>query len=193
MPMPNLPARGPNPRGSNVAERLRALLDRPLDPALARAVVLLALAVGTGFATLFLLGAVGRDGPYVPAATVADRPTTTTPVESRTAPADEGAGEDRHRAVAGQDRQDRKGTEAHGRARRESVRRRALQHVPYRQGDVTIALVGARGPRAILSVRARTLAAARRGYLGFLHRFEDPGTAYRPIFGRRRPSTRPAR
>jgi hypothetical protein len=156
----------------------------------------LALAVGTGFAVLVLLGAVGRDAPRAssPATKGAARtPSTPAPVASR--PTSDGGGEEegRRRDPAGLDRQDRPGTAAHRRALGESVRHRALQHVPYRQGDVTIALVGARGPSAILSVRARTAAAARRGYLEFLRRFEDPGTAYRPIFGRRRPSTRPAR
>jgi hypothetical protein len=176
-----------NRRGSNVAERLRALLERPLDPGLARAVVLLALAASTGFAVLVLLGAVGREAPHpsTPAVAGADRsPSPAVPVGPRRTSGDHAlAAESRGRRVAGQDRQDRPGTEAHGRALREAARHRALQHVPYRQGIVTITLVDARGPRAVLSVDAPTVALARSGYRRFLHRFRDPGDAYLPRFG----------
>lgn len=168
-----------------MAERLRALLDRPLEPALARAVVVLALATSTGFAVLVLLGAVGHDAlpPSTPAAVMVDRPSSpAVPVGPRSTSGGHAAAEGRGHRVAGQDRQDRPGTESHRRALRESARHRALQHVPYRQGGVTITLVGARGARAILSVDAPTVALARRGYRRFLNRFGDPGVAYLPRF-----------
>jgi hypothetical protein len=169
-----------------VAERLRALLERPLDPGLARAAVLLALAASTGFAVLVLLGAVGRDAPHSstpPAAGADHSPRPAVPIGPRSASGEHGdVAEGRARSVAGQDRQDHPGTEAHRRALRESGRHRALQHVPYRQGAVTITLVGARGPRAILSVDAPTVALGRRGYRSFLRRFNDRGDAYVPTF-----------
>jgi hypothetical protein len=166
-----------------MSERLRALLEWPLDPRLARAIVVLALAASSGFASLVLLGAVGRNVPHASTTTVSGAYRPSPPampagplsgrVEHRDGP--------RHR-VAGQDNQDRPGTEAHRRALRESTRHRALQHVPYRQGGVTITLVGARGPRAILSVDASTVALARRGYRRFLQHFGDRGDAYVPVF-----------
>jgi hypothetical protein len=189
-----------NRRGSNVAEHLRALLERPLDPGLARAIVALALAASTGFAVLVLLGAVGRDAPSpsTPAAAGADRSSPpAVPVGPRSTSGGHAAAAGRGHRVAGQDRQDRPGTEARRRALRESARHRALQHVPYRQGAVAITLVGARGPRAILSVDAPTVALARRGYQRFLRRFRDPGTAYLPRFrtpsGSEAPDSRRAR
>jgi hypothetical protein len=171
-----------------VAERLRALLERPLDPTLARAVVLLALAASTGFAVLVLLGAVGRDAPHPSTSPVAgaDRPSSPAiPVGPRSTSGENAPAEGRGHRVAGQDRQDHPGTEAHRRALRESARHRALQHVPYRQGAVAITLVGARGPRAILSIDAPTVALGRRSYHRFLHRFGDPGAAYLPRFADR--------
>ncbi len=171
-----------------MAERLRALLERPLDRGLARAVVALALAASTGFAVLVLLGAVGRDAPppSTPAAAGADRSSSpAVPVGPRSISGGHAAADGRGHRVAGQDRQDRPGTESHRRALRESARHRALQHVPYRQGALAIALVGARGPRAVLSVDAPTAALARRAYRRFLHRFRDPGVAYLPRFAAR--------
>jgi len=81
-----------------------------------------------------------------------------------------------------QDRQDRPGTVAHHRAAEELAGHRALQHVPYRRAGVSIDLIGARGDRAVLGVRADTPAAARDGWLLFLRSFDDPGRAYLPIF-----------
>ncbi|MBN9621952.1 MAG: hypothetical protein J0H06_03205 [Actinobacteria bacterium] len=183
-----------------MAERLRALLERPLEPALARAVVALALAASTGFAVLVLLGAVGRDAPppSTPAAARVDRPSSpAVPVGPRSTSGGHAAAKGRGHRVAGQDRQDHPGTEAYRRALRESARHRALQHVPYHRGAVTITLVGARGPRAILSVAAPTVALAHRGYRRFLHRFRDPGVAYLPRFlapsGSEAPDSRRAR
>jgi hypothetical protein len=86
------------------------------------------------------------------------------------------------RAPAHQDPQDHPGSAAHRRATREIADHRALQHVPYRAGGVAIDLVGARGDRAVLAVRATTRAAARRGWRAFLRRYRDDGHSYFPRF-----------
>jgi len=159
-----------------MVERLRALLERPLDPSVARAILMLALAASIGFAAVVLLGGVG------------DRPTAILAVGHEPARRRAGSG---HPApappvtaaeVAGQDRQDRPATEVHRRARQEVAAHRALQHVPYRAGGVSVALVGARRGQALLRVEGSTVAAARRGWRGFLRRFHDDGEAYLPIF-----------
>jgi hypothetical protein len=54
----------------------------------------------------------------------------------------------------------------------------ALQHVPYRRGELAITLVGARGHRALLRVSAPTLSSARHGWRAFLRRYHDRGEAY---------------
>lgn len=159
-----------------MVERLRTLLERPLDPSVARAMLVLALAASIGFAAVALLAGIGDRPPPV---------------------ADAGHGSSLHRAgagdprvvappssaeVAGQDRQDRPGTAAHRRALGEVASHRALQHLPYRAGGVSIMLVGARRGRALLRVEAPTVGAARRGWRDFLRRFRDQGSAYVPRF-----------
>jgi hypothetical protein len=147
---------------------------------------MLALAVSTGFAVLVLRGVVGRDAPHAsPTSTLAsiDRSPSPTVTAGRL-PASDGRGEaeDRGHRVAGQDRQDRPGTEAHRRARRESVRHRALQHVPWRWGGVSVELVGAKDGKAVLVIEGPSIAAARREWSRFLHRYRDDGRSYLPRF-----------
>lgn len=153
-------------------ERLRGLLDRPLDPSVARAVMLLALAVGVGFAIVVATAGVERNPSAEGAAT------TSTAAESRwpSAPAPGPSN------MPPQDPQDRPGTAAHRRAAAELADHRALQHVPFEGDGVSIDLVGARGTRAVLRVRGTTRAAARQGWRAFLRRFGDRGTAYIPRF-----------
>jgi hypothetical protein len=158
---------------------LRALLDRPLDPSAARAILVLASAILLGLAALFALAASEPDRPTSqevrPAA--ASPSASAAPVE---AVGDEAA-EDRlptHR----QDPQDREGSAAARRAAHALRSHRALQHVPYRDGGVTVALVGAKGSRAVLRVSASTVPAARRGWHQFLNRYRDSGRAYVPNF-----------
>jgi hypothetical protein len=162
-----------------VIGRLRALLERPLDPDVASAVVSLGLVATVGLACLFCVAACdggektrGREAARAPAGG------SVRAAGIARAPVPAGPGEGRR-----QDRQDRPGTVAHRRAERELAAHRALQHVPWRQGAVSVALVGARGSKAVLAVRASTLAAARRGWRRFLRRFDDPGLAYLPRFG----------
>lgn len=162
-----------------MVDRLRALLDHPLDPNAARAILVLASAIFLGVAVLFVLA--GSDP--VPTISQEARP----PAASSPAPIapveeveDEAAG---YRPPARrQDPQDVKGSAAARRASRALRSHRALQHVPYREGEVTIALAGAQGSRAVLRVSAPTVPAARRGWRRFRRRFRDAGRAYAPVF-----------
>lgn len=164
--------------------RLRLLLERPLDPATARLVVLLGGAVSVGFAVLVGLGLLGPGAtgsprsvtapPRVSRAAVGVRPTVSTSPLAADAT-------DRGRRRP-QDPQDRPGSRAARRAHRELATHRALQHLPYRHGDLSTWLVGARDSKAVLEVRATSLAAARRGWRAFLRRSHDDGHAYLPRF-----------
>lgn len=158
-----------------VVERLRALLEHPVDSRLARVVVLLACGVTLGFAVVVVL-----------AQPTAERPAAGRGASSgRSAPAPSPAISPPPRAGGApmrQDPQDRPGSAAHRRALQEIADHRALQHVPYRAEGVAIDIVGAHGNRAVLAVRATTLAAARRGWRAFLHRYRDDGRAYLPRF-----------
>ncbi len=162
-----------------MVDRLRALLDRPLDPSAARAILALASAVLLGLAALFALAASEPDRPTShgvrPAA--ASPSATAAPVEE----AEDEAVEYRP-ATPRQDPQDEKGSAAGQRAARALRSHRALQHVPYKDGEVTVVLTGARGSRAVLRLSAPTRAAAQRGWHRFLWRYRDSGRAYVPIF-----------
>jgi hypothetical protein len=164
-----------------VVERLRALLERPLDPAVARAVLVLACSLTVGFAAL---GVTGSDRAAAPRQRqpAAGRPAGAAPSGSEPARAPLPERPGAHPTDPRQDPQDRPGSAAERRARHELMSHRALQHVPYRRGDVAITLVGARGPRAVLRVQARTATAAHRGWRAFLRRYHDLGRTYLPIF-----------
>jgi hypothetical protein len=157
-----------------MADRLRALLDRPLDPSAARAILAFASAILIGLAALFVLSGSQGD-PTTPErpAPAASGPNPAAPMEV--------AGDD-PAAHLRQDPQDIAGSAAARRAARALRSHRALQHVPYRDGEVRIALVGARGSRAVLRVIASTEGAARRGWHRFLRRYGDSGRAYLPVF-----------
>jgi hypothetical protein len=163
-----------------VAERLRALLEHPLDPRAARAITVLATAILIGFAAVVALGSFSHGRSSIsrsrhPAPSFAVAPT---PAAGSATPATPKGPAARPR----QDPQDRQGSADAARAKRELSTHRALQHVPYRRGAVRIALVGASGSLALLRVEASTLAAARRGWHAFLRRYRDSGRAYRPLF-----------
>jgi hypothetical protein len=161
-----------------VVDRLRALLDGPFDPVVARAVVLLACAVTLGLTIVVGLGGEGgSDQASRLPATRSDAATSLRP----TPPPSGGTASD-HRIDPRQDPQDRPGSAAARRADRELSTHLALQHLPYRHGGVAISLIGARGTRAVLRVEAAGLAAARRGWRRFLRRYRDGGRAYRPVF-----------
>ena len=163
-----------------MVDRLRALLEEPLDPRAGRAVLVLASAILIGFASLFVLAAREPDGagPRGQAQAPAAVPSVpaTPPTGDVEGPADSRPS---HRR---QDPQDEKGSPAGRRAARALRSHRALQHVPYRSGELEVELVGARGHRAVLRVSAGTVRAARRGWRRFLGRYGDAGKAYVPIF-----------
>ena len=164
-----------------MVDRLRVLLEEPLDPRVGRAVLALSSAIVLGLASLFVLAAREPDGAGPPSE-------AQEPVSARFLPASPSTGAVEPQPAGSrpplrrQDPQDEKGSAAGRRAARALASHRALQHVPYRDGEVTVALTGARGSRAVLRVSAPTVPAARRGWRRFLRRYRDSGRAYIPIF-----------
>lgn len=158
-------------------ERFRTFLDRPLDPAAGRAILALATATLVGFAAVFLLA--GGEPHGVEPASVTSSPTIAAPDVDQL---DFDAGGSDQAQLPEQDPQDRPGSAAARRAARALRERRALQHVPYSLGAVSIVLVGADRGRAVLRVSAPTRAEARRGWHEFLDRFGDRGSSYKPQF-----------
>ncbi len=157
-------------------DRLRALLDRPLDPSAARAILVFASAILVGFAALFVLAAgqpnrhsFTAEGPP----SIASHPVLATPAE-----VSKGGQSESRQSTRRQDPQDVKGSAAGRRAARALRSHRALQHIPYRDDQLAVALVGARGGRAVLRVSAPTMREARRGWRRFLWRYRDSGRAY---------------
>lgn len=162
-----------------MVDRLRVLLEEPLDPRVGRAILAFASAILLGLAALFVLAAGESDRPYPQAA----RPVATSPAGSSVPSESTVVEAPTHRpALRRQDPQDEKGSAAARRAERAMSSHRALQHVPYRSGELEIVLVGARGRRAVLRASAGTARAARQGWRRFLHRYRDSGRAYIPIF-----------
>jgi hypothetical protein len=163
-------------------DRLRFLLDRPLDPLAARAVVVFATAILLGFGALFVLGASDSARPGAAggrAVSEKSRPGRSFGAPQVEAPSSQASRVSRpHR----QDPQDEKGSPAAGRAAKAMRAHRALQHVPYRSDGLSVRLVGARGREAALAISAPTIAAARRGWRRFLRRYRDSGRAYLPRF-----------
>lgn len=161
-----------------MVDRLRTLLDRPLDPSAARAILVFGSAILIGTAVPFVLAASQPDRP-----TSKDRPS---PVGSSLDPIGPAAVEEpkaeRPASSRRQDPQDIDGSAASRRAARALRSHRALQHVPYRDSEVTVSLAGAQGHRAVLRVRASTFREARRGWRRFLRRYRDSGRAYVPVF-----------
>lgn len=161
-------------------DRLRLLLDRPLDPLMARAVVVFASAILLGFATLYLLAA--REPGPSPAppdrqAVLPPRGESLGGARAHAAPSAPSAARRRR-----QDPQDQTGSPAATRAAKTLASHRALQHVPYLHGHLGICLVGERGGHAVLSVSAPTISAARQGWHQFLQRYRDSGRSYLPRF-----------
>lgn len=164
-------------------DRLRFLLNRPLDPLAARAIVVSATAILLGFAALFVLAA-GEPG-HSAAPSRQAVPTQPQPARSfGTAPAETARPAPRTSRLRRQDPQDEKGSPAAKRATKALRSHRALQHVPYRRARLSVRLVGARGGRAVLAVSAPTISAARRGWRRFLRRYRDSGRAYLTHFER---------
>jgi hypothetical protein len=145
-------------------------MERPVDPEVVRAVLATAVAVTIGLACLVGLSA-GGPGRSAPDRRGATPPPIARPASSPT-PA---AGPSPHPR---QDPQDRSGTTAHRRVAHELATHRALQHVPWHHGGVTIKLVGAKDGKAILSVLGPGRPADRRARHIFLRRFHDDGRSY---------------
>lgn len=164
-----------------MVDRLRALLEEPLDPRAGRAVLVLASAILLGLASLFVLAAREPDGAGPRGQAQAPAAAPSVSVAPPTADV-EGEPAESHPPLRRQDPQDKKGSPAGRRAARALRSHRALQHVPYRSGELMIVLVGARGDRAMLRVSAPTTRAARRGWHRFLRRYRDLGRAYLPLF-----------
>ncbi|MGN6217348.1 MAG: hypothetical protein ACTHN7_10415 [Solirubrobacterales bacterium] len=166
-----------------MADRLRALLDRPLDPSAARAILIFASAILVGIAGLFVLAAGEPDhstSPVHPLRAAAS-PSPRAPIQTV-----EGNSAGAQAAPRRQDPQDVEGSAAARRAARALRSHRALQHVPYRNGELVITLAGARVDRALLRVSAPSLRAARRGWRAFLRRYHDRGKEYIARFVLRR-------
>lgn len=163
-----------------MVDRLRALLDRPLDPSAARAILVFASAILIGFAGLFVLAASEQDRQAATAER--SRPITSPPASAIPTAASGGERSTPRSSTRKQDPQDVKGSAAARRAAQALRSHRALQQVPYRDGQLAIALVGARGGRAVLRVSAPTVSEARRGWRRFLRRYRDSGRAYAPVF-----------
>ena len=160
-------------------DRLRALLDRPLDPSAARAILVFASAILVGFAALCARAPRPPHPPPAagPRGAAAPSPHPATPIQAVDASSPEGQAAPRR-----QDPQDVEGSIAARRADRALRSHRALQHVPYRSEGLTIDLIGAHGRRAVLRIRAAAVQVARRGWRDFLRRYHDSGHAYLPIF-----------
>jgi hypothetical protein len=165
-----------------VIVRLREIAGRPLEPAIARGLVVLAGAVCVGFAVLVGLGLLGPAGAgWSGPGSIRSRVAGAREAARRPASIGDLEASPRSRIDhAAQDPQDRPGTPAARRARRELATHRALQHVPWRRGGVSILLVGAHHGKAVLSVAGPTRVADRRGWRSFLRLFQDDGRSYVP-------------
>jgi hypothetical protein len=166
-----------------MVDRLRALLDRPLNPRAGRAIVVLATAISLGFAVVTVLAGTAERSPRSTSVVV--------PGMAQVYPApDSRAGElsveeppsSPREAHHRQDPQDNRASAAGRRAESALQSHRALQHVPFHGVGITVALAGARHGRAVLVVSAPTVGSAHRGWRKFLRRFGDTGSAYLPIF-----------
>jgi hypothetical protein len=171
-----------------VIDPIRRILDRPLAPAQARAVLALAACVTFGFATLVCLGEVsgstpGDSGPG-PRSKAPTEPPPAPPTKPSSAPAGSTVAPSES-TLPEQDPQDRPGTLAYRRARRELREHRALQRLPFRGRGLSITLVGADHGRALIRIVAATIVKAKRGWRQFLRRWSDHGSAYEPRFAAR--------
>jgi len=166
-------------------DRFRAFLDRPLDPAAARAILALASAIFLGVAALVVLAG-GERQPTERLGAAMPRETSAAPhppaAISDVDQLERDHAEERAARIPRQDPQDRRGSAAARRAARALRAHRALQHVPYRRGELRIVLFGARRGRALLKISAPTLGRARSGWARFLRRWRDTGESYVPRF-----------
>lgn len=145
--------------------------------------MVLATAVSLGFAGLVVLADATEDSGPSPIVDLGGVQThAVSPSESLAALPSATQNAPRH-----QDPQDDPRSAAGRRAADAFDKHRALQHVPYRQGAVTITLVGAKKGQALLLVRGATLANAHRGWRRFLRRYGDPGSSYHARYAVKEP------
>jgi hypothetical protein len=175
-----------------VIELIRSLLDRPLDPRHARAIVAVASCLTLGFAVLVAFGVIGGSRPSTTATSSATGPRPTAPPpDSVDRPPRRPAREPERSTTAHPDRrqdpQDRRGSAAYRRARRAVRDNRALQLLPFRRRGLSITLAGAGRSRAVIEIVAATVAEARHRWRGFLKRVDDNGSSYEVRF-RAKPS-----
>jgi hypothetical protein len=174
-----------------VIDLIRGLLDRPLDPRHARAIVVIASCLTLAFAALVGFGVISGSRPTTHQG--AERsgalaaPTAPPIVAIGGSPGADGEGPDRPaaRPEDHQDPQDRRGSSAYRRASRTLREHRALQHLPFHRRGLSITLTGADHARAIVRVVAATVPEAKRRWRGFLRRFGDDGRSYAPRFSAR--------
>lgn len=161
-------------------DRLRGYLDHPLDPRAGRALLAIAAAITIGFAAVVIMAARDHSGLAASRQGEDSRPRPTPPRSSAFQSGVDAAPPPR--TYPRQDPQDEQGSVAARRAQAQLRTHRALQHVPYRHGGLTIELVGAQRGRAVVKASAPTISAARRGWRGFLRRYHDDGRAYEVRF-----------
>jgi hypothetical protein len=184
-----------------VIDLIRGLLDRPLDPRHARAIVVVASCLTLAFAGLVGFGVISGSRPtaHEDGDGTSDLAAPTAPpaatIEGSPGGSDEGpADQPETLSKDRQDPQDRHGSSAYRRARRTLREHRALQHLPFHGRGLSITLTGADQGRAIVRIVAATVPEARRRWRRFLRRYSDAGGAYEARFAAR-PETRsiPAR
>jgi hypothetical protein len=172
-----------------VIDLIRNLLDRPLDPRVARAVVVLAITITFAFAILVTFGVIAGSVPSEvedQGGEIAQTPSAP-PAQQAEPPAGPSGRADSGRLPVRpeQDPQDRLGTEDYQRAREAMREHRALQHLPYERRGVAIVLAGADRGRAVVNVSAGSVGRAKQEWRGFLARYRDDGHAYEPRFAAR--------
>jgi hypothetical protein len=178
-----------------VIDLIRGLLDRPLDPRHARAIVAVASCLTLAFAGLVGFGVISGSRP-----TASEGGDGTSDLAAPTAPpaaategspggSEEGPDRPEARSKVRQDPQDHHGSLAYRRARRTLREHRALQHLPFHGRGISITLAGADQGRAIVRIVAVTVPEAKRGWRRFLRRYSDTGGAYEARFAAR-PETR---
>lgn len=170
---------------------IRGLLDRPLDPRHARAIVAVASCLTLAFAGLVGFGVIsgsrptaheGGEGRGLAAPTAPP----TAAIEPSPGGSDEGPDRPDARSKDHQDPQDHRGSSAYRRARRTLREHRALQHLPFQRRGLSINLIGADHGRAIVRIVAATVPEAKRRWREFLRRYSDAGGAYEARFAARR-------
>jgi hypothetical protein len=169
-----------------VIDLIRGLLDRPLDPRHARAIIAVASCLTLAFAGLVGFGVISGSRPtaHEGGEGTSDLAAPTAPpiaaIEGSPGGSDESPGRTGARPPEShQDPQDRRGSSAYRRTLREH---RALQHLPFHGRGLSITLTGADQGRAIVRVAAATVPEAERRWRGFLRRLGDRGDSYLPRF-----------